>query len=70
MNDTELMALAVLVHSSALGMKAFDDDRLQHGYSVGYGDQDPEGHDELHAELKRRGIICVPAGFGVASGND
>lgn len=60
MNDQELFALAVLVHSSALGMRSADENRLANGCAAAYGDMTPEGHDELHAELKRRGIICVP----------
>jgi len=58
MNDTELFALAVLVQASALGMRSFDEDRLRHGLAVGYGDMCPEGHDQLHAELRKRGILA------------
>ena len=62
MTDTELFALAVLVQSSRLGMMSFDEDRLRHDLSVGYGDAPATGEAELEAELKRRGVL--PGGKG------
>ena len=62
MTDTELFALAVLVQSSRLGMRSFDEDRLRNNNAVGYGDTPATGEVALEAELKRRGVL--PGGKG------
>ena len=60
MSDTELTALAALVHTSALGARSFDEDRLARGLAPGYGDTWIDGQRELRAELVRRGILGDP----------
>ena len=57
LTDAELIALANLVHATAMQCKSFDEWRLSDGLAVGYGDQAVEGQDQLRAELKRRGVL-------------
>lgn len=59
LTDAELVALAAVVHSIALGCYCADAERLANGLSVAYGDAAcdyPEAM-RLRAELVRRGVL-------------
>ncbi len=60
LTDAELIALAAVVHSTALGCYCADADRLANGLSVAYGDApcDYPFAQILRAELVRRGVLA------------
>lgn len=59
MNDIELSALAALVTAETGAMRLFDEERLKHGCSVGYGDNVLRLDSVvcLEAELRRRSVL-------------
>lgn len=59
LSDAELIALAALAQSVALGRRSTDEERLANGCSVAYGDRTSIEQDRLESELKlrRRGVL-------------
>lgn len=60
LTDTELVALAALVHASIAGCVAENDNRKVQGYAMAYDERamvcTPE-YEALKRELERRGVI-------------
>lgn len=57
LSDAELVALAAVVQSEALGRASYDAERIRDGVTLYYGTSPTEASIRLELELRRRRVL-------------